>query len=631
VGNLLHVLIVEDSEDDSFLLIRQLKQGGYDPTYERVETPGSLVESLNRQTWDIVISDYAMPRFSGLDALRIVKEQHPELPFILVSGTIGEDTAVAAMRAGAQDYIMKSNLTRLAPAVERELQEAQVRRARQQAEIELRRSDERFRLTIEGIHDYAIFMLGPDGRIISWNEGAERVFGYQVSEIIGQHLARFYSREDRDNNRPINAMRSAAEEGRFEDEGWRCRKDGTQFWAESVITPLRDDNGNIRGYVEVARDITERKRAQEEIKRQVEQLGALRAIEKAIVSSLDLQVTLNVILDQVTAQLQVDATDVLLLNRSSQTLEHSASRGFRSKSITRSRVHLGEDYAGRAALERQLVHVGDLSQVDDPSVRFKELATEDFTAYFAAPLIAKGEVKGILEIFHRTPLDTNRWWLEFLHALVGQAAIAIDNASLFDQVQRSNLELTHAYDATIEGWSRALDLRDRETEGHTRRVTESSEQLARLMGLSAVELEHLRRGALLHDIGKMGIPDRILLKPGRLDAEEWAVMRLHPTYAYEWLSPIGYLAPSLDIPYCHHEKWNGSGYPRGLGGADIPLAARIFTIVDVWDALTSDRPYRKAWPKAQVRRYVREQTNTQFDPKVVEAFLDSKIGGNGHP
>lgn len=461
MGNLLHVLIAEDSEDDTFLLIRQLKQGGYDPTYERVETSRGLVESLDRQPWDIVISDYAMPQFGGLDALRIVKERRPDLPFILVSGTIGEDTAVTAMRAGAQDYIMKSNLTRLVPAVERELREAQVRRARQQAEVELHRSDERFRLTIEGVHDYAIFMLDPDGRIINWNEGAERVFGYKVPEIIGQHFARFYLRQDQDSNKPLDDLRSAAAEGRFGDEGWRCRKDGTQFWADSVITTLRDDNGNMRGFVEIARDITERKHAQEEIK-------------------------------------------------------------------------------------------------------------------------------------------------------------------------RYNLELTHAYDATIEGWSRALDLRDRETEGHTLRVTESAEELARLMDFSTTELVHLHRGALLHDIGKMGIPDRILLKPGWLDAEEWEVMRLHPTYAYEWLSPIAFLAPSLDIPYCHHEKWDGSGYPRGLAGEEIPLAARIFTVVDVWDALTSDRPYRTAWPKSQARRYLREQSNIQFDPRVVETFLDSRIGGNGH-
>ncbi|MBI4786164.1 MAG: PAS domain S-box protein [Chloroflexi bacterium] len=629
MSTLLHVLIVEDSEDDTFLLVRQLRQGGYDPVYERVEAPAALEQALARQTWDIVISDYAMPRFSGLDALKLVKQKTPQLPFILVSGTIGEDTAVAAMRAGAQDYIMKSNLTRLAPAVERELTEAQVRRARQQAEEELRRSDERFRLTVEGIRDYAIFMLDPEGHVINWNIGAERIFGYRAVEIIGQHVASFYPHEDMARGKPEQELERAAREGRFEVEGWRRRRDGTQFWADVVVTALHEGE-NLRAFVEVARDVTERKQAQEEIKRQVERLGALRAIETAISSSLDLRVTLSIILDQVTAQLQVDAADVLLLNRSSQVLEYAASRGFRSNAIARSRLRLGEGHTGRAALERQLVSIADLTAPNGQLLRHDLLAGEDFISYYAAPLVAKGQIKGVLEIFHRAALNPDQGWLDFLNALVGQAAIAIDNASLFDELQRSNLELMLAYNATIEGWSRALDLRDRETEGHTQRVTEMATDLARRMNFGEEALTHLRRGALLHDIGKMGIPDRILLKPGRLNTEEWDIMRRHPIYAYEWLSPITFLAPSLDIPYCHHEKWNGGGYPRGLRAEEIPLAARIFSVVDVWDALTSDRPYRRAWPKEQVKRYLREQTGTQFDRRVLDAFMDMKLDGNGH-
>ena len=628
MGNLIHVLIVEDSEDDTFLLVRQLRQGGYDPVYERVETPAALEQALARQTWDIVISDYAMPRFSGLDALKIVRQKNPGLPFILVSGTIGEDTAVAAMRAGAQDYIMKSNLARLAPAVERELMEAQVRRARHQAEEELRRSDERFRLTVDGIRDYAIFMLDPEGHVINWNVGAERIFGYRAVEIIGQHMASFYPPADMERGKPERALERAGKEGRFEEEGWRRRHDGTLFWADVVITALHEDE-NLRAFVQVARDITERKQAQEEIRRQVERLGALRAIETAISSSLDLQVTLSVILDQVTAQLQVDAADVLLLNRASQVLEYKASRGFRTNAIAKSRIRLGEDQTGKAALERQLVAISDLAAADGQFQRTRLLAAEEFVSYYAAPLVAKGQIKGVLEIFHRAPLDPDQGWLDFLNALVGQAAIAIDNASLFDELQRSNLDILLAYNATIEGWSRALDLRDRETEGHTQRVTEKAITLAGAMGFNDQDLMNLRRGALLHDIGKMGIPDRILLKPGRLNNEEWDIMRRHPTYAYEWLSPIVFLAPSLDIPYCHHEKWNGGGYPRGLRAEEIPLAARIFSVVDVWDALTSDRPYRKAWPKDQVRHYLQEQTGTQFDARVIEAFLDLKIDSNG--
>jgi putative nucleotidyltransferase with HDIG domain len=236
-------------------------------------------------------------------------------------------------------------------------------------------------------------------------------------------------------------------------------------------------------------------------------------------------------------------------------------------------------------------------------------------------LIAKGQVKGVLEIFHRAPLHPDEEWLEFLETLAGQAAVTIDNAELFTDLQRSNMELALAYDATIEGWSRALDLRDKETEGHTQRVTEMAERLARALGMSEEELVHMRRGALLHDIGKMGISDTILLKPGSLTDEEWETMRQHPEYAYNLLSPISYLRPALDIPYCHHEKWDGTGYPRGLKGEEIPLAARIFAVVDVWDALRSDRPYRKAWSEEKARAYIREQAGKYFDPRVVEVFL----------
>jgi putative nucleotidyltransferase with HDIG domain len=181
--------------------------------------------------------------------------------------------------------------------------------------------------------------------------------------------------------------------------------------------------------------------------------------------------------------------------------------------------------------------------------------------------------------------------------------------------------LSLAYDATIEGWSRAMDLRDHETEGHTLRVTELTMKLVRAMRVSDSQLTAIRRGALLHDIGKMGVPDAILLKEGALTDEEWAVMRKHPLLARDMLMPIAYLNDALVIPYCHHEKWDGTGYPQGLKGDHIPLAARIFAIVDVWDALTNDRTYRKKWTKQKVRQYIKEQSGKNFDPQVVDAFL----------
>jgi putative nucleotidyltransferase with HDIG domain len=220
-------------------------------------------------------------------------------------------------------------------------------------------------------------------------------------------------------------------------------------------------------------------------------------------------------------------------------------------------------------------------------------------------------------------LEPDAEWFDFLNALAGQTAIAIENSTLFESLQRSNVELTIAYDATIEGWSHAMDLRDKETEGHSKRVTEMTVKIARALGLSEADLVQVRWGALLHDIGKMGVPDGILLKPGPLTDEEWVAMKKHPTLAYEMLSPIRYLRLALDIPYCHHEKWNGTGYPRGLKGAQIPLTARIFAVVDVWDALRSDRPYRAAWTKEKVREHILALSGTDFDPRVVDVFIQN--------
>jgi cyclic di-GMP phosphodiesterase len=194
------------------------------------------------------------------------------------------------------------------------------------------------------------------------------------------------------------------------------------------------------------------------------------------------------------------------------------------------------------------------------------------------------------------------------------------------QEERSRLisaleNLQSAYDETIRGWGYALDLRDDETQGHSKRVAELTELMACEMGISQDEIIHIRRGAILHDIGKIGIPDSILLKNGPLNDEEWIVMKQHPRLSFEMLSRIEYLKPALDIPYCHHEKWDGSGYPRGLKAEEIPLAARIFAIVDVWDALNSDRPYRSKWPSDKIKNYLLEQSGIHFDPAIVQPFL----------
>ncbi len=397
--------------------------------------------------------------------------------------------------------------------------------------------------------------------------------------------------------------------------------DGSSRWFELSIQPVAE------GIFILSSDITDHKRAEKQIRDQLERLNTLHAIDNLINSSFDLHLILDSFLDHLIAQIGVDAADVLLLHRHTMSLECVSSRGFRSQAGQRAKFGLREGFAGRAILNRQRVYIPDLLDEQDNTPAALRLAGENFVSYFALPLIVKGQVVGVLELYQRSRLGHSPEWLGFLETLAGQAAIAIDNANLFESLQRSNFDLVLAYDATIEGWSRAMDLRDKETEGHTQRVTGMTLKLATAMGVPEADLVHIRRGALLHDIGKLGVPDPVLFKEEALTDEEWRILQLHPVYAYEMLTPIAYLAPALDIPYCHHEKWDGSGYPRGLKGEQIPLAARIFAIVDVWDSLCSDRPYRPAWSADKAREYLREQTGKHFDPAVAEKFMELFGGG----
>jgi len=488
---------------------------------------------------------------------------------------------------------------------------------RKQAEEALRNSEARYRVLFEQSPNGVLLMDLDTGKTIEANETAYKQLGYTREEFAALRISDYEVLEKPEEK--ARHMQKIIHEGNDDFETLHRTKSGeirnVHVWAKTVQVSDR------ALFHAIFQDITERKRDEAQIVRQLQRITGLRTIDRAITSSFDLRLTLDVILDQVTAQLNVDAADVLLFNPHLQTLEYAAGSGFRTKAFKGAQLSLGEGYAGRAALERHSVHIPNLdNQYDNPRLA-KHLASEGFVAYYGLPLIAKGRVKGVLEVFQRVPLAAGPDWINFLETLAGQAAIAIDNAQLFNNLERSNVELSLAYDATIAGWSQAMDLRDKETEGHTQRVAEMSQRLARVMGIDEAELVNMRRGALLHDIGKMGVPDSILLKPDKLTDEEWALMKKHPQFAFDMLSPIAYLKPALDIPYCHHEKWDGTGYPRGLKGEQIPLAARIFAIVDVWDALTSDRPYRPAWPKEKVREHIRTSSGMHFDPQVAEEFL----------
>lgn len=648
----LRILLVEDSEDDAQLLLREIKRAGYDVEFERVETANVMQTALARQSWDVTICDYSLPQFGAQQALAVLKESGYDLPFIIVSGTIGEESAVSALKAGAHDFIVKGSLARLIPAIQREMKDAGVRHERRQRERELeaiamvsatmrsantldeilpRLLDQTLELI--GTESGSIWLYDPvkDGVNLAIHHSREEKTitvdnpGGDIPGLVVKTGEAIISREFRSDRRIHENVR----EHLPKDIGGVCVPLNSN---ENVIGALcinvrlpreitTDELRILNALAEIGGNTIQRMRLHEQTVRQLERLDALRAIDLAISSARDLKVTLNIVLSQVISQLEVDAASILLINPTSGRLEFVAGKGFYSSNIEASNTRIGEGHAGQVVLQRRTVQVRNLNDESEKFMRRELLADEGFISYFGVPLIGKGQVKGVLELFHRSELSPNQEWLSFLETLSGQTAIAIDNAILFQDLQRSNFDLAMAYDATIEGWSHALDLRDKDTEGHTLRVTEMALKLARALGVEEDQLIHIRRGGLLHDIGKMAVPDNILLKPEPLTDEEWQIMRQHPQLAYDWLVGISFLKYALEIPYYHHEKWNGTGYPHGLKGELIPLSARIFAVADVWDALTNDRPYRKAWSHSKAAEYMSEKSGIYFDPEIIDVFL----------
>ncbi len=493
------------------------------------------------------------------------------------------------------------------------------RRAAEEAEQKEKERAEQY-LDVAGV---MIRVLDRTGNVILINRKGREILGYEEAEIVGKNWFDVFVPER--SRSEIRAVFDGLINGDPANAEYYENPIVTRSGEERLIawhnSLLRNDTGQVIATLSSGEDITDRKKAEELARHRLEHLAALHAIDMIISSSLDLRVTLHAILDLVITQIHVDAADILLLDQHTQMLDYAAMQGFRDSHIRHSRLRLGEGIAGRAALEHRSIGIPNLLAPSHGSLRSQLLEGEEFVTYYVVPLIAKGQVLGVLEILHRSPRVFDEESISILEALSAQAAIAIDNATLFNDLQQSNAGLVLAYDTTIEGWARALELRDQETEGHTQRAMEMTLRLAQAMGIKEEELVHVRRGALLHDIGKMSIPDSILLKNGPLSEKEWEIMRRHPVYAFELLSPITYLRPALDIPYCHHERWDGTGYPRGLNGEQIPIAARIFALADTWDALYSERRYHPAWPEDRVREHIRSLAGTQLDPKIVTVFL----------
>jgi putative nucleotidyltransferase with HDIG domain len=353
---------------------------------------------------------------------------------------------------------------------------------------------------------------------------------------------------------------------------------------------------------------------------QTDRLSLLLHLSQTFNSSLDLDEVLNRVTDEVIAAVRAERGFVMLYDPEGH-LVFRVARGIDQKTIEDPLFQVSRGVLER--VEREGLPVLTVNAQEDERFGSREsIVSLKVRSILCVPLKNKERKLGLIYVDNRirsgifTQTD-----LDLFGAIASTAAIAIDNASLFKDLQQSKQALEDAYVTTLEGWAHAIELRDHETEGHTHRVTEMAVRFAKYLGMRDEELNHIYRGALLHDIGKMGVSDAVLRKPGPLTDEERFEMEKHPQFAFEMLKPISFLKPAIDIPYCHHEKWDGSGYPRGLKGGQIPLSAQIFSIVDVWDALSHDRYYRKAWSQEQVVTYLLEQQDKSFNSQIVQAFV----------
>src|SRR5690554_5220700 len=380
------------------------------------------------------------------------------------------------------------------------------------------------------------------------------------------------------------------------------RKDGSIYTEEQSITPVRDASGRIRHFIAIKRDVTEKRAVRDALELRAQQQAALAELGQAALSDDDPASLMQRAVDVITEVLGVEYVNVMYLEPSGDKFVLQAGRGWREGVVGNL-----EAEADSATMATYVIASG--GPVISPDIQFETrfpppalLLEHGVRSSVAVPIDYGRETFGILGAHSETEGHHDPTDVAFMQGVANVLAASLRQRRYADALRESNRRLMSAYDATIEGWAQALDLRDHETEGHSRRVMDLSVALGRMLGLDEAELMSLRRGALLHDIGKMGVPDAVLHKAGPLTDEEWAVMRTHPTLAKEMLAHIGFLGDAVEVPYCHHERWDGSGYPRGLAGTDIPLSARVFAVVDVYDALTSQRPYRAAWTRSEERR-----------------------------
>lgn len=476
--------------------------------------------------------------------------------------------------------------------------------AQKQIEENLRQEEVKYRTLFEVSKD-AVFIETLNGEILDCNESACEMYGVSKSELLAMTVYDIVP--DEVAARLPALIDQEISEGSFFTEALGKRKDGTIFPTE-VNTKLVDLGGR-RMVVVFSRDITAKKLHEQEVE-------TIASMAKALRTAISLSEVLDAILDQVTRLLRAGGASFIMRDEITGDGIKIASRGQLETSSNR-RIPNGQGISGWVISSGKVYITNDLQ--NDPLMFLKE-NIGGLNALVSMPLSVEDKIIGSLQVARNHQFTDED--LQLFIAISDLAASAIHRAYLYQKGEEQARELTEAYEATLMGWSEAMELRDRETRGHSMRVVDKSVNLARRLLISEEDITQLRRGSLLHDIGKMGIPDSILLKPGPLSDDEWRIMKKHPVMAFQMLAGVPYLKQALDVPLYHHERWDGKGYPYGLREKQIPILARIFAVVDVWDALTTDRPYRPGWSQEETLEYIAQQANKQFDPEIVSGFLE---------
>ncbi len=391
-------------------------------------------------------------------------------------------------------------------------------------------------------------------------------------------------------------------------------KDGKLIWVEDRSQIVYSEEGIPVVREGIVRDVTRRVNAEKEVQQQISRMTAIRNVDQGIIAGVPLNRVYDLILHEILNLFSLRAAAVVLLDHVTERFNVSVTAGDWNWIEYKNTLNDETNIAYEVIRSQKTLHLKPEQIQNQKNVPLN-------THVFFAPILIENRVMGVLQVFTRPHQPFTFSMLDFTETMAGQIAVAISGRKYLQDTIQLHQNLSEAYEETIRGWARAVNYRDQDTWQHTHRTLRRTLEIANMYNFSEEDLLHIRRGVILHDIGKLAVPDRILLKPGKLNDDEMTIMRQHPIIARDLMYPITYLRPAIDIPYGHHERWDGSGYPNGYIAEDIPLPARIFAVVDVWDALTSDRPYRTAWTIEDTRDYLSQNSGVLFDPEVVKNFF----------